>query len=222
LRALPVEEYERLEPHLEITSFASQECVAEPDRDIVSVCFPLDGVLLLVKSLGSGESVAVALVGRESFIGHAVVLGARRRYTEAIAATRSTCATMRADVFRALALGQKELHRLVLRSTVAMFEQVAQIAACNRVHPIDQRLARTLLLMHDRTGVDELAMTHEFLGEQLGVRRATITTTMTRFHRQALVRTTRGRVIIVHRGGLETLACECYPVLKEQYDTMFS
>jgi CRP-like cAMP-binding protein len=107
---------------------------------------------------------------------------------------------------------------LLLRNTQALFNQVAQIAACNRVHPVEQRLARSFLMMHHQTGMSEFSVTHEFLAGMLGVRRASITGAAAALQRAGLIRTARGHIVIRNRAGLEAAACECHRAIERQYE----
>jgi CRP-like cAMP-binding protein len=182
------------------------------------VYFPISGVLALVILLQSGETLAVASIGNEGFVGHAIALGTDRMPYHALCKVDVTCAALRADAFREQLRLDGRFHMLLLRNTQALFNQVAQIAACNRLHHVEKRLARCLLMMHDRIGADEFPMTHEFLAELLGVRRATITEAATTLQRAGFIRNVRGRVVIVDRAGLESAACECYRAMQEQYE----
>jgi CRP-like cAMP-binding protein len=218
LNTLRPEEYGRAERHLQIVTFTVRQVVYEANDPISTVYFPLTGVLALVTLLEGGETLAVATIGNEGFVGHAVALAADRMPYHVVCKVASTCAAMRADTLRELLRLDSRLHTLLLRNTQALFNQVAQVAACNRVHPIDKRLARCLLLLHDRTGVNEFPLTHEFLAELLGVRRATITEAANALQHVGLIRNERGRIVILDRKGLETGACECYRAMQEQYE----
>lgn len=218
LQALKADEYARLERHLQTVSFAARQSAYEANDAITTVYFPLTGVLALVTLLEGGETLAIATIGNEGFVGHAVALGTDRMPYHVICKVASTCAAMRADTFREQIRQDSRFHMLLLRNTQALFNQVAQIAACNRVHPVEKRLARCFLLMHDRTGMEEFPMTHEFLAELLGVRRATVTEAATSLQQAGLIRNERGRIVIVNRPGLEAAACECYRAMREEYE----
>jgi CRP-like cAMP-binding protein len=218
LQSLSPEEYARLERHLQLATFASRQPAYEANDRITTVYFPLTGVLALVTLLQGGETLAVATIGNEGFVGHAVALGTDSMPYHVICKVASTCAGIRADMLREQLRSESRLQMLLLRNTHALFNQVAQVAACNRVHPVEKRLARCFLLTHDRTGVNEFPMTHEFLAELLGVRRATVTEAATALQRAGLIRNERGRIVIVDRAGLEQAACECYRAMQSQYD----
>jgi CRP-like cAMP-binding protein len=218
LRALARDQYARLERHLQMVSFAARQPAYEANDLITTVYFPLSGVLALVNLLQGGETLAIATIGREGYVGHAVALGTDRMPYHVICKVASTCAAVRADVLREELRLDSGIHTLLLRNTQALFNQVALTAACNRVHPIDKRLARCFLQVHDRTGVNEFPVTHEFLAELLGVRRATITEAATTLQHARLIRNERRRIVILDRAGLEAAACECYQAMHKQYE----
>jgi CRP-like cAMP-binding protein len=218
LQALKSEEYARLERHLQIVTFTARQPVYEANDLITTVYFPLAGVLALVNLLEGGETLAIATIGNEGFVGHAIALGMDRMPYHVVCKVASACAAMRADTFREQIRVDGRFHMLLLRNTHALFNQVAQVAACNRVHPVEKRLARCFLLMHDRTGVDEFPLTHEFLAEILGVRRATITEAAAALQHAGLIRNERGRIMIVNRAGLEAATCECYRAMRDEYE----
>ena len=218
LQALKPDEYARLERHLQIVAFTVRQPLYEANDPITTVYFPLTGVLALVNLLEGGETLAIACIGNEGFVGHALALGADRMPYHVVCKVASTCAAMRADTFREQIRVDSRFHMLLLRNTQALFNQVALIASCNRVHPVEKRLATCFLLLHDRTGIDEFPMTHEFLAELLGVRRATITEAAASLQHAGVIRNERGRIIITNRAGLEAAACECYRAMRDQYE----
>ena len=218
LRALPRDDYERLQRHLQLVSFTAKQSVYEPDEPIRSVYFPLNGALDLVKVLESGESVSVATLGMEGFVGHAIILGTDRMPAQVLCEIPSTCAMLPVDTFREHAVPGSPLGSILLRYLEALFNEAAQIAACNRFHTFQKRMIRCLLLKHDRAGVKELPTTHEFLGATLGVRRATVTETVAVLQQAGLIRSTRGRIEILDPSGLAAAACECYRDITEEYE----
>jgi CRP-like cAMP-binding protein len=218
LKALAADEYTRLERHLQVVAFPAKQAAYEANDAVTTVYFPLTGVLALVTLLEGGQTLAVASIGNEGFVGHALVLGGSRMPHHVICKLASTCAAVRADTLRELLRLEGRLQTLLLRNTQALFNQVAQIAACNRVHPVEQRLARCFLMMHAQTGMSEFPVTHEFLGEMLGVRRASITGAAAALQRAGLLRNARGHIVIRNRAGLEAAACECHRAIERQYD----
>ena len=218
LKALPADEYARLERHLQVVAFPAKQAAYEANDPLTTVYFPLTGVLALVALLEGGQTLAVASIGNEGFVGHALVLGNSRMPHHVICKLASMCAAVRADTLRDLLRLEGRFSTLLLRNTQALFNQVAQIAACNRVHPVEQRLARCFLMMHAQTALSEFPVTHEFLGEMLGVRRASITGAAAALQRAGLLRTARGHIVIRNRAGLEAAACECHRAIERQYE----
>jgi CRP-like cAMP-binding protein len=218
LQALPSGDYKRLERHLQLVSFTAKQSVYEPHHPIKSVYFPLNGALDLVKLLEGGESVSVATLGKEGFVGHAIILGTDRMPDQVLCEIPSTCAMMQVEAFREQAAPSSPLETILLRYLEALFNEAAQIAACNRFHSIQKRMARCLLLKHDRAGIKELATTHEFLAVTLGVRRATVTETVAILQKAGLIRSTRGRIALTDLSSLTAAACECYHDITEEYE----
>jgi CRP-like cAMP-binding protein len=218
LQALPRDDYERLERHLQLVSFISKQSVYEPEHPIRSVYFPLNGALDLVKLLESGESVSVATLGKEGFVGHAIILGMDRMPDQVLCEIPSTCAMMQVDAFREQAVPGSPLATILLRYLGGLFNEAAQIAACNRFHTFQKRMIRCLLLKHDRAGIKELPTTHEFLAVTLGVRRATVTETVGILQRAGLIRSSRGRIELMDPSELAAEACECYRVITKEYE----
>jgi CRP-like cAMP-binding protein len=162
--------------------------------------------------------VSTAIVGREGFIGHPVVLGVDRMADDVVCKLPSTCAAVAVERFHEHAAGHAEWRARLRRYTAALFNIVAQTAACNRLHSVEKRVARYLLLEQDRAETDEFPITHEFLAEMLGVRRATITDTLAALQKMGVVRTGRGRLAVLDRAGLDGVACECYRIMRDETD----
>jgi CRP-like cAMP-binding protein len=218
LDALPDHEFRLLEPSLERTELSLRDYVYRRDEPIEVVHFPIDCVISLVAEMDDGRSVEVATVGREGMAGLPVFLQAA--YTSA---HNSFCQLpgfslrMRADAFAAVANNGGSLQTLLQRYTQALFSQVAQSSACNRMHPIEQRCARWLLLTHDRVGDDEFPLTQEFLAQMLGVQRSTVNGVASTLQKDGVIRYSRGVITIVDRGALERASCECYRIIAEEF-----
>jgi CRP-like cAMP-binding protein len=218
LRSLTTEQYARLERHLQIVAIAARQPAYMASEPLTTAYFPLTGVFALVTLLQSGETLAIGTIGNEGFVGHAIPLGGDRMPFHVVCKVAATCAAIRADILREQLRADAALHALLLRNTQALFNQVALVAACNRVHLIEQRLSRCLLVMHDRSGLEEFPLTHEFLAEILGVRRATITEAANSLQQKGLIGHARGRVRILNRPALEAGACVCYRAMQQEYE----
>ncbi|HET9051485.1 MAG TPA: Crp/Fnr family transcriptional regulator [Candidatus Dormibacteraeota bacterium] len=217
LEALPPEERDRLMGTMVLAALPIKAVLFEPGSQIDSVHFPISGVISLVTPLEDGNIVEVATIGNEGIVGVPHVAGGSLT-VRAISQVAGASLRMPAAVF----LGEWErpgpLRNLVQNYVQALFGQVSQAAGCNRLHSNEERLSRWLLMSHDRVGLDEFHITHEFLGQMLGSRRATVTLSAGVLQAAGLIRYNRGLVTIVDREGLEGVSCECYKVIKNALD----
>ena len=220
LDALPAAELEALAPHLERVELAQREGLFEPDLPIPYVYFPETAVISLTNILRDGGTVEIGTTGREGMVGLPVFLGADVGTVRAFAQIPGTAVRMESGAFTRLAGALTAFHGLLLRYTHAFLTQVAQTAACNGAHLVEQRCARWLLMTHDRVEGDEFPLTHEFLAFMLGVRRAGVTLAMGGLQDARLVSYVRGRVTVADRAGLERASCECYGVVRAQYERL--
>jgi CRP-like cAMP-binding protein len=202
---------------------AQKQDLGEPGRRIEQVHFPLDAVVSILTRMDGGQSVEIATIGNEGMVGVTVALGGSDMNPREVATVQvpGEVVSMNADAFRAELDRRGALASLIERYTRAFFSQVFQQVACNGLHSLEQRCARWILLTGDRVGGDEFPMTHEFLAQMLGVRRASVTETARLLQQAGYLQFSRGRVAIVDRTGLEGVACECYRVTREMYDRLF-
>jgi CRP-like cAMP-binding protein len=189
----------------------------EPGEVVDAVYFPLDGVVSLVTPLEDGAIVEVATIGNEGLVGVPVVLGGSLA-VRAISQVAGRSLTMSASDFLDEMANSQPVSRLVQNYVQALFGQISQAAACNRLHSSEERLSRWLLMSHDRVGKDEFIITQEFLGQMLGARRATVTLAAGILQRAGLIRYHRGHIEIVDRDGLEDVSCECYRVIRSELE----
>jgi CRP-like cAMP-binding protein len=217
LHALPVAETERLARSLRPIFLDTTSVLFEPDRDVDAVYFPRNCVVSLVTPLHDGAFVEVASVGCEGIVGVPLVLG-HSLAVRAVCSVEGWADRMDASAFLAEVERSGALRDLVHDYVQALFGQIAVAAACNRLHSTDQRVSRWLLMSHDRVDTDEFAVTHRFLSRVLGVRRATVTRSAGLLQAAGLITYRRGKVRIVDRAGLETMACECYGVVERELD----
>jgi CRP-like cAMP-binding protein len=220
LAALPGAEYERLLPHLKSVSLPLGEVLYETESRIRYVYFVNTGVVSLVTHLKEGSGVEVGLVGSEGMVGLSIALGDNVSPTQAIVQIADGAMQMEAAALREELKGGGLLQTLLLRSTLALLKQVSQSAACNRSHHVAERLARWLLTCHDRVDGDELKLTQEFIAEMLGTRRAGVSEAAGILQGAGLIRYSRGHITVTDRAGLEEFACECYAVVKVEYDRL--
>jgi CRP-like cAMP-binding protein len=218
LAALPARERRAFVDRLELVSYTIKQSLYKADEPIPYVYFPLGGVFSIVSDADSGGIIEIATVGREGFVGVPVLLGVDRTPGDAFCQIAGDALRLRTGRFR------EELHRrpalrgILLRYTQSFINQISQNAACNRLHSIEQRCARWLLMTHDRVRVDRYLLTQEFLAQMLGVRRAGVSVVATRFQKEGFIRYGRGQLTIVNRRGLENAACACYGIMRREFD----
>jgi CRP-like cAMP-binding protein len=221
LAALPPDDLARLRPRLEAVELPFRKVLHAPGEPIEAVYFPETGWASMLAYLEDGDAAEVGLTGREGMIGLPVLLGADHDDIEAMVQSPGTALRLGAADFRDALESIPALRTLLLRYALVQHGQVARTAACNGRHHIDQRLARWLLMAHDRTtGNDEFPMTHEFLSMMLGVRRAGISVAASQFQKAGFIRYQPGCIEVTDRPGLESVSCECYGVVRRAQDRL--
>lgn len=217
LAGLPWRDQERIMSKL-VPSFLEVETVLfEPGEVVAAVYFPLDGVVSLVTPLQDGAIVEVATVGNEGVVGVPAVLGGSLA-VRAISQGAGRSLTMTTSSFLGEVALNEPLARLVQNYVQALFGQISQAAACNRLHSSEERLSRWLLMSRDRVGKDQFPISKEFLGQMLGAPRATVTLAAGVLQKEGLISYRRGLIEIVDGKGLEAVACECYRVIRAEFD----
>jgi CRP-like cAMP-binding protein len=217
LACLPSPDRDRILAKLVPNFLKVKTVLFEPGEVVDAVYFPLDGVVSLVTPLEDGAIVEVATIGNEGLVGVPVVLGGSLA-VRAISQVAGRSLTMSASDFLDEMANSQPVSRLVQNYLQALFGQISQAAACNRLHSSEERLSRWLLMSHDRIGKDEFIITQEFLGQMLGARRATVTLAAGILQRAGLIRYHRGHIEIVDRDGLEDVSCECYRVIRSELE----
>jgi CRP-like cAMP-binding protein len=221
LARLPAEEYERLLPHLEEVDLRLGDVLARPDEPIEYVYFPHRGTLTVIVTMEDGSEVEVGVIGNEGVSGLPVVLGTNSMPLKTIVQVADAATRIRSDALREEIGRGGQFQKSLLCYGHAFLVQTAQTAACNRLHRLDGRLARLLLMCQDRTRSDELELTHEFLAVMLGVRRAGVSEAAARLQAEGVINYSRAHIHIVDREGLEAASCECYEVVKKEFDRLF-
>jgi CRP-like cAMP-binding protein len=217
LAALPAEEYERLASALVPVSFTLSQVLFRPDDRLQHVYFPTNSIVSLLTDLSDGTGMEVGLVGREGVAGISAILGGRETKVATVQAAGNAL-KMSAEKLREEFSRGGALQRGLLRYTHALMTQISQSVVCNARHQVEGRLARWLLMYHDRLERDEFELTHEFMSNMLGVRRASISEVAIRLQERGFISYQRGYIKILDRAGMEAFACECYPVVKEKFD----
>ena len=219
LSGLPAEEFKRIRPHVERVQLEQRDLVFDPEVPITHVYFPETAIISLVSKMKSGGVVEVGTAGCEGMAGLPVFLAGDTSSIQAFAQIPGMAVRMKTEAFVRLAGPPGAFHRMLLRYTQAFLTQVAQTAACNGAHLVEERCARWLLMTHDRAG-DDFPLTHEFLAFMLGVRRAGVTVAMRALQDRHLVQYSRGKVRIIDREGLEAMSCECYQVVRAHFERL--
>lgn len=200
----------------EIVTIRPKETVYERDQPIEFAHFPENCVISLVTELEDGDVVEAMTVGNDGFAGIAVFHGLASSRLTAVGQISGESRRLPVEDFRRLMAACPSLYRLLHRYSQFVFETVSQSAACNRLHVIQQRCARWLLMSQDRVGRDKFDLTQEFLAVMLGVRRPGVTVAMGQLQRAGLITHKRGNITIVNRAGLEKASCECYRTIRER------
>ena len=219
LELLHPSDLDRLRQHLEPVVLEYRQSLYEANKPITSVYFPIEGVVSLVNTMAGGSTSEVGTIGNEGVVGLPVILGDRLAPTSAYALP-GTGLRLSADILTAELERSSRTRIVMLHYAHAFFNQVAQSAACNHHHQIEQRCCRWLLMTHDRVHSDQFLLTQEFLGMMLGVRRTSVTEVAGELKHQKLIDYSRGLVTILNRSGLEKRACECYAVSKKEFDRL--
>jgi CRP-like cAMP-binding protein len=220
LTALPRADHDRLRPELEHISSASKDIIYDVGQPIPHVYFPLSGMFSLLIVMADGSEVEVGMAGNEGMIGTPVFLGADRSPAKAVCQVPGGALRMKAEVFTGEVRRLGPLHDLMQRYTQAVVNQISQSVACNHRHSVEERLCRWLLMTHDRVGADEFPLTQEFLAQMLGVRRPSVTVVACSLQKDGLIQYHRGRMTVLNRKRLEEGACECYGVVKKEFDRL--
>src|SRR5580698_374321 len=216
--ALPLPERQELLDATTKVTLHVRTVLFEPGGAVEAVYFPTDGVISLVTPVQTGALVEVATIGNEGVVGVPLVQPLTGFAVRAITQVAGHGLRLEASIFTELVASSRTFQTLIDRYTQALFGQIAQAAACNRLHSSEERLSRWLLMSQDRVDSDEFMITQEFLAQMLGARRSTVSVSAGILQRAGLIRYTRGHVTIVDRAGLEAVSCECYGVIKAELD----
>lgn len=222
LDALPREAYDRLTPHLKPLDLHNGQIIYETGDRVHHVYFLSQGMVSLVSQSSTGTSVEVGLVGNEGMAGISTALGVTETPHLTMMQIPGTGWRLEAAVLRTEFKRGGALHDLLLRYVHAMLLQISQVAACNRIHQIESRLARWLLMTGDRTGSDELPLTQEFLALMLGTRRAGVSEIAAELQKDGLITYSRGHIVLKDKEGLKETACECYSIIKGEFARLTS
>src|SRR6266496_1441832 len=220
LDALPTADYERVEPHLELVPMRLGDVLYEPGISLRHVYFPTTSIVSLLYVMEDGASAEIAVVGNEGMLGISLFMGGETTPSHAVVQSAGFGIRLKAQLLKDEFARFGPMMHLLLRYTQALITQMAQTAVCNRHHSVDQQLCRWLLLSLDRLATNELSMTQELIANMLGVRREGVTEAAGKLQDAGLIRYRRGRITVLDRPGLEARSCECYQVVKTEFDRL--
>jgi CRP-like cAMP-binding protein len=223
LAAIPEDEQASLAGEFELVSLGLRDYVYREDEPIEHVFFPVSGVVSLISQMQDGRGVEVATIGKEGMVGLPVFLQATTTSAHrAFAQIPGDSLRMEASQFSAFLNGARDggLHQVLHRYTQALMSMIARAVACNALHHVQQRACRWLLITHDRIDGDEFLLTQEFLGQMLGVTRATVNEVARDLQEAGAIDYTRGRINVLDRSMLEARTCECYGVIRTEFDRL--
>jgi len=218
LAALSPEVRGRVAPYLELVTLPLGEVVYEPGDALRYIYFPIDSIVSLLYVMDNGGSAEISVVGNEGLVGVALYLGGESTPSRAVVQSAGSAYRLPRARLKDEFNRHGELLLLMLRYTQCLITQMAQTAACNRHHTLDQQLCRWLLLSLDRLPTNSLTMTQELIANMLGVRREGVTEAAGKLQRLGVIQYSRGRITVIDRPQLETLSCECYAVVKAETD----
>jgi CRP-like cAMP-binding protein len=216
LAALPKKEYQALQPHLEEVPLVFEEILYQPNVFINDIYFPNSGIISLLAAVNGHSTLEVGMVGKEGILGLAVFMGVNTSQNRAVVQGAGSAMKMKVTAFRKECNNGGALPRLLRRYTHSLVTQITQSALCNQFHSVDARLARWLLMTHDRMGSDEFQLTQEFLSNMLGVRREGVSRAAGHLQKRKLISYSRGRLTVLDRVGLEAVSCGCYEIINHE------
>ena len=222
LARLPDKAWQRWLPQLEWVDLQQGQVLHESGVSPSHAYFPTTAILSLLNVTQDGASTEIAAVGNEGVVGVSLFMGGVPSCSRAVVQGAGFGLRLKAQAMRAEFERDGQVMQVLLRYTQALMTQMGQTAVCNRHHSIDQQLCRCLLLSLDRLGGNEIVMTHELIASTLGVRREGVTETALKLQAAGLIRYARGHITVLDRGGLERRACECYAVVRKEYDSLLT
>lgn len=216
LQAIPDEEFALLRPHLQTVCLKHEEVLFEPNETIENCYFPNSGMVSMVVITSDGASVEVGVIGREGFVGLPIAFGLEKSPQRAIVQVGPAEAVLiKSEALRDLVSSTPDLKAQLDRFAVIQGLIVGQLAACNRIHELEQRLARWLTMSHDRVSGDTMNLTQEFLAEMLGTARPSVTLAAGALQRNGSIEYVRGAIKVTNRQALEDSSCQCYGVIRQ-------
>lgn len=216
LAALPKKDYQTLQPHLEEVPLVFEKILYQPNVLLSDVYFPNSGIVSLLAGVNERSTLEVGLVGNEGVVGLSVFMGVNSSLNRAVVQGVGSAMRMKVTAFRKASNHGGFFQRILQRYSHSVITQITQSAVCNQFHKVEARLARWLLMTHDRMGDDEFQLTQEFLSNMLGVRREGVSRAACDLQKRGLIHYQRGRLRVLDRPGLEATSCPCYEVIRNE------
>lgn len=220
LAALPADEFERVMKSLDPVTLDSGEVIYESGEQLQYIYFPTTAIISLLYIMENGSTAEIGMAGNDGLVGVALFMGGSTTPNRAVVQSAGNAFRLRSKALKSeFGLGGI-FQSILLRYTQYLMTQISQTAVCNRLHAVEQRLCRWLLNTHDLLQTDELMMTHDLIGNALGARREGVSIAAGHLQKQKLIKYVRGTITILDRKKLENAACECYAVVKAEYDRL--
>ena len=220
LATLPAPDFERVFPNLQLVTLELGQVIAEPGQKSSPAYFPTTAVMSMMYAMGNGDSAEIAVVGRNGVVGISLFLAGGKTSSSTVVQNAGQAYRLSTSHLSAEFDMHAAMMRTLLRYTQALIAQMTQTAVCSLHHRLEQQLCRWLLVRVDLVSADALTVTHELIGNMLGVRREGVTGEASKLQAVGLIQYRRGRVKVVDRAGLERLACECFEVVKAEYERL--
>lgn len=221
LSALPEQQYQEIAPHLECVSLPLGEIIFDPGEAIDYIYFPDKAMISLISEMKNGATTEISLIGKNGLIGLPRILGAKVSIHQAIVQVMGTAMRIKAETIEDKFNKLPTLRHILLLYTQTRLSYIGQLAACNRQHKIEKRLARWLLLVQDCLADEELPLTQEFIANMLGTNRAGVTIAAGRLQKAGIISYTRGSITVLDRPRLEQMSCECYGIMRQEQQRLF-
>jgi CRP-like cAMP-binding protein len=220
LAALEPDDFACLEPYLETIILPAGTVLYEAGEPLRHAYFPHDSVVALVAVMQDGRSAEMAVIGREAVVGFISAMASRQSFGRYIIQTPGTACRIDLDRLHEVATRRPQVCQLLVRAAEAVMARVLQNVACNAIHSVEARCCRWILSIHDRLDQDTVPLTHESLGEMLGVQRSTVSTVTRALQEAGLIRQRRGMITVTDRAGLEAESCECYGTVRRSFERL--
>jgi CRP-like cAMP-binding protein len=220
LASLPAREFDRLKKDLKPVSLRLGEVIYESGELLEYVYFPTTAIISLLYIMENGSTAEIGMAGNDGLVGIALFMGGTTTPNRAVVQSAGNAFRLKTKALQVeFSLGSV-FQKILLRYTQSLMTQISQTAVCNRLHSVEQQLCRWLLINHDLLQTDKLVMTHDLIANMLGVRREGVSIAASNLQKAKLIRYVRGTIIMLDRKGLETAACECYQVVRDEYDRL--